>query len=228
MRYLFFLLFTLFACNKSELSPYDKFKMECMDALKFISLMPPSTNYCKGTINNEAFYWSDATQSFKPYVSTITIVNGTSAGHVRYAFGLVDTNYFKGYPHPPDFSILLGFNLDKYVNISTAIDETIKLGRLNFSQNSNDRLGDFFVVMPVSCGRESPLGGSDTMWSSTVGSQTDSYIECTKIDKQELADSVKYNLTFKFSLNIYTDVYGEKLWNRLEDCELNIGFLVNK
>jgi hypothetical protein len=66
------------------------------------------------------------------------------------------------------------------------------------------------------------------MWSSTVGSQTDSYIECTKIDKQELADSVKYNLTFKFSLNIYTDVYGEKLWNRLEDCELNIGFLVNK
>ncbi len=228
MKKLLFLSFILFSCNKSELSPYDKFKMECLEALNFFSVMPTGANYCKGTINQQDFCWSDATQAFQPYASTIAVVHGGGSGNVRYAFGLVDTNFYKGYPHPPEFSFLLGFNMPDHVDIPKAIDETIKVGRLNISQNASERPGDFFVVMPVGCGKESPLGGSDTMWSSAVGDQSDGFVECTKIDKQETADAIIYNVAFRFSLHIYTDNYGEKPWNRLENCAFAGTFSIKK
>jgi hypothetical protein len=66
------------------------------------------------------------------------------------------------------------------------------------------------------------------MWNSVVGDQSDGFIECTKIDKQETADEIIYNVAFKFSLKIYTDSYGEKPWNKLENCTFAVGFSIKK
>jgi hypothetical protein len=227
MKNLIFLLLFLYSCHKTEISPYEKFIIECENSMNFISTNVKSENFCSGKISGKPFLWSDSLSTFKSYSQKSIWASNNSIDKVQYVIGLLDTNNFQQYPHPESFSIFLGLIGNTSDNLISAIDDNIKIGKLNLAEISN-KDGKFSILMPVSCGALSPLGGSDSTWKSETGDQKNSYLECTKIEKIDNNNIVHYSISIKFSVNIYKDVFGEKLWNRFTDCTMNLNFSVNK
>ncbi len=103
-------------------------------------------------------------------------------------------------------------------SVKDIVEQYIKVGPLKWHDPSNaSEPGNFGVTFDCRCDQ-----GGGLWYESHFGPQDNQFIECTKKDKRVENGKTYYDLTFRFSVNIYS--FGNVLWTTFEDGEF--GFTV--
>jgi hypothetical protein len=218
--------FTLlsFSCREKE----PPIPPACEDTIGLDRVDASSENYISGTIDGHAFYYGDNGTPFRPYASTIYIVEGGGAPVVSYSFGLEDTLITqRSWEH---IDLHPGFNLYFMVNTSEDLeqyevfDKYLIPGELLIADDKttydNVRMS---IYMQVLCGS---LTGN--FWQSLYGPQEGSYFRVLAVNRTDNGQSVTYKVNAEFSMTVYKNKAKSIAIPRISDGKVQLTFTVYK
>ena len=221
-----FLLSLVASCKKEESVP-DPFA--CEEALGLYQVGQNAGHYIKGKLNGQAFYYGDSASPFKVHQAVVNTSGGEGTNpRQALSFGLFDTLMFRyAYLpaiHRPLFNMYFSMLMPGGVSAIEAADQFLKPGSLALTSPSTPyNEPGIGIVMDISCDNK-----LFSVWRSSTGNQNNSYFKVNTVERIETETAVSWTVTADFDMNIYKDVFGERLWNRIAEGSSRITFSINK